>query len=352
PAAIAAAIPAHGFWSSPVVIGVSGGADSVALLLILARLAAVAGGRLVVAHARHDLRAAAVDDEAFVTALCGRLGLQLATMKLAVLVDVERRGEGVEGRARRLRYEFLVDVARRHAARHVAVAHTADDQAETILHRCLRGTGLAGLAGMPPARELGDGIALVRPLLSVPRRAVRDYLAGVGQPWCEDESNADVRYARNFIRHEILARVEDGPYPAAVAAIERLGRQASRVAAAIASAADHLIETCSSRQEGGTVVIRTAALSSLDRHLVAEMIVALWRRERWPRRDMTARHYAAVAGMVLADGANGVGSRRPAAADMPGGIRVRLDTNGLLTLVPPAVGVSGARPGPCSPPAC
>ena len=344
-AALADAIPARGFWSAPVVVGVSGGADSVALLLGLVRLAPSEGGGLVVAHARHDLRTAAAGDAAFVAALAGRLGLPLATRELAVRIDPERRGEGVEGRARRLRYDFFADVARRFAARHVAVAHTADDQAETILHRAFRGTGVAGLAGMRATRELCDGVALVRPLLGVPRQAVRGYLASVGEPWCEDESNADTRHARNFLRHEILPRVTDGPYPAVAASLERLGRQAAQLAAAIASAADRLLEIHSSRQDDGTVVIRAGGLAALDPHLLSEMVVALWRRERWPRRDMTARHYATVAGMAVAVGASEAGSRS-AAVEMPGGIRVRAEGPGMLAVVPPASWAAARMPEP------
>ncbi|MFM9058423.1 MAG: tRNA lysidine(34) synthetase TilS [Planctomycetaceae bacterium] len=328
-AALATEIP-PGFWSMPVLVCCSGGADSVALLLGLVRIAPPgAAGRLVVVHAEHDLRAAAEQDRAFVVELTDRLGVRLVWGRLAVrAAGAGPRGEGVEARARRLRYDFFAAVARDVGARHAAVAHTADDQAETILQRMLRGTGLAGLGGMKEARPLCDGVALVRPLLRMRRADVRAFLAAGGEAWREDESNADVRPARNFLRHEVLPRCAAGPFPAAVESLARLGRQAEVLAGAIASAAEHLRETHSVRRADGTVVMRTASLAALDPHLVAEIFACLWRRENWPRRDMTARHYARLAA-IAAEAAH---SPRPTACDLPGGIRARTAGAGILEL--------------------
>jgi tRNA(Ile)-lysidine synthase len=140
-AALNAGLPVHGFWSAPVVACVSGGADSVALLLGLHSLAAAQGAisRLFVAHARHDLREEAAADATFVTELAAGLGISCVVRDLQVREPDGVRGEGIEGRARRLRHEFFAAVAREQGARSVVVAHTADDQAETILHRSLRG---------------------------------------------------------------------------------------------------------------------------------------------------------------------------------------------------------------------
>jgi len=325
-AAIATGLPREGLWSAPMIVGVSGGADSVGLLLGLHELALHSSSQLIVAHAKHDLRLSAADDEAFVAALAGRLGLQMASRELAVRHDPLHLGEGIEGRARRLRQMFFVDLARETGARHVAVAHTADDQAETILHRSLRGTGLVGLAGMSVARQLCDGVALVRPLLHTSGQMVRAALMAIGQPWCEDESNTDTRYARNFLRHNILPRVTAGPYPAAAESLVRLGQQASLVAQAITSAAEHLLDIYSQRHADGTIVVRISGLASLNTHLLAEMFVVLWRREQWPQRDMTAKHYARLAAIASQfDGAE-------SAVDLPGGIRARSVDRGMLEL--------------------
>lgn len=317
-AAVRSAIPATGFWTMPVLVGVSGGGDSVALLLALRRLVPDAAvSRLVVLHAEHDLRADAGDDHAFVEALAMRLGLRFIGRRLAVRPE---RSEGIEAAARRLRLGFFSDAAAEVGGRHVVVAHTADDQAETILHRILRGTGVAGLAGMSPARELAPGVSLLRPLLGVRRAAARAFLAAVGEPWREDPTNADRRHARNLLRHDVLAACEQAAYPACTDAIVRLGRQAATVAAAVRSAAERLLDEFARREPDGSVVVRTAGLAGLDAHLVAEVFVALWRREGWPQRDMTAEHYATLARFV------GDSAKQSTAADLPGAIHVATTT--------------------------
>src|SRR5205823_11908216 len=113
-------------------------------------------------------------------------------------------GRGIEETARDERYRFLEVTAVAIGCRAIATAHTADDQAETILHHVLRGTGLAGLRGIPRARELASGITLIRPLLDLERSVVLDYLAKIGQDFRDDASNRDEAYTRNRIRHQLL----------------------------------------------------------------------------------------------------------------------------------------------------
>jgi tRNA(Ile)-lysidine synthase len=321
-AALAAGLPAAHDWAFPSLVGVSGGADSVALALGLARLApADAARRLVIAHADHGLRADSAADHDFVATLAERLGVRFVGRRLAVATAAGR--DGLEGRARRLRYDFLAAAAHEAGARHVLVAHTADDQAETILHRLLRGTGIAGLAGMRRSRRLADGVALLRPLLHVSRASVRAFLAATGQEWREDATNADPARARNFLRHEVLPRCEAGPYPAATDAIVRLGGQAAAAATALASAAEHLLDLHTRRLPNGGITLRTADLAGLDPLLLAELAAAIWRREDWPRRDMTAAHYQGVAALMRA-----AAEARP--LDLPGGIRAQPDAGSLV----------------------
>lgn len=344
-ATLAAALPGHGLWTMPVVVGVSGGADSVALLHALRGHVGRGSGRIVVAHAEHDLRPEAVTDRRFVTELASSLGLEcvvgtLAVRATAVAPNGERhRGEGLEARARRLRYGFLADAAQAVGARHVLVAHTADDQAETVLHRMLRGTGLSGLSGMPRARELCPGVALLRPLLDVPRGATRAYLTAVGQAWREDATNADTARARNFLRHEVLPRCEAGPYPAASASLVRLAGQAVGAARALGSVVEMLLERHVQRDPDGTVVLHTRDIRTLDPHLLAEITTALWRREEWPRRDMTASHYTGVAALLATTGRGRL--------DLPGGLRVVVESADRVRIGPAAV---TPRPGRACPP--
>ncbi len=325
-AALAGGLPPGCPGGFPVVVAVSGGADSVGLLVAVTRLFL---GSIVVAHAEHDLRDEAGADRQFVAELAATLGLPCVWRKLAVREDRGRQGEGLEARARRLRYAFLAHVAHDRGARHVLVAHTADDQAETILHRILRGTGLVGLGGMRRTRELCDGVALVRPLLDVPRASVRRFLEEAGTGWREDATNADTSRARNFLRHEVLPRCLAGPYPAATAALLRVGAQATASASVAAEAATFLLERVSERQVGGGIVLRARELAGLGPGLRAELIVALWQREHWPRRDMTAAHVEAVAGMLAAAAA---GDPPPSAIDLPGGLRASVEAGGRLSV--------------------
>jgi tRNA(Ile)-lysidine synthase len=330
--ALAAGLDTMGFWAGPAVVAVSGGADSVALLVGIAKLAAGRGSPppLTVAHAVHDMRPTAEHDAAVVSALAGRLGLPCRTGAIAVRATAHG-GEGVEGLARRLRYRFLLDVARDANAASVAVAHTAADQAETILHRVARGTGLVGLAGMPARRRLGDGVELIRPLLEVPATGPRAFLAGQGVTWCEDETNVDRRFARNFLRHEILPRLAAGPYPSVQASLVRLGRQAAAAAAALEGVARGLLDGHTTKRADGAIVIDSSALAGCDPHLVAEMFAVLWRREGWPRRHMGQGHYARLAALVCDRGRGRI--------DLPGGVRamaMKVDGRRHVTVGPPA----------------
>jgi len=189
-----------------VAVAVSGGADSVALLLLLLELRSELGITLSVAHVNHKLRGAESDeDERFVAQLAATHGLELATRSAPV---ARAHGTGIEGAARELRYRFFRELACGDRAAKVATAHTLDDQAETVLLRLFRGTGIRGLAGILPrlrfeneGRDCGE---VVRPLLGFRRAELRDYLRECGQAWREDSSNANVAFLRNRLRQRLM----------------------------------------------------------------------------------------------------------------------------------------------------
>lgn len=182
-----------------VLVACSGGRDSVALLHVLATLAADFPLEVTVGHVHHGLRSSADEDAAFVRDLAGRLGVRFSMRRLW---GVE--GPNLEARARAARYAALVDMARELGATVVATGHTLDDQAETVLLRLLRGTGVGGLAGILPRRGLGPGVDVVRPLLRTKRAELEAFLCRLNQPWREDETNLDVAARRNWVRHRIL----------------------------------------------------------------------------------------------------------------------------------------------------
>jgi tRNA(Ile)-lysidine synthase len=193
-----------------VVAGLSGGADSVALTDALAAVGRDRGFRVVAAHLDHGLRPSATDDAVFCRELCGRLGVPLRAGTADVAARAERDGGGIEEAAREERYAFLRRVAQEEGAVAIAVAHTRDDQAETLLLRLLRGAGRRGLAGM---RERSG--RLLRPLLSMSRADVLDHLRARGLAWREDPTNADPSFLRNRVRAELLPYLESRFNPSA-----------------------------------------------------------------------------------------------------------------------------------------
>lgn len=184
-----------------LVLGVSGGSDSMALLHLLARLTPHLEISFVVAHADHGLRPLEAEyEESLVRRAAAALGVECLVSHLEVAIHAKARGASVEEVARELRYEFFDDVAASHGAAKVVVAHTADDQAEEILLRLIRGAGRQGLSGM---RLLREG-RIVRPFLATEKSRILLYLKEREIPFAEDSSNADRRYLRNKIRLDLL----------------------------------------------------------------------------------------------------------------------------------------------------
>ncbi len=187
-----------------VGVGVSGGADSVALLMLLLELREELGIVLSVAHLNHTLRGAASDaDEKFVAKLAAKHELMFHVERVDVGAQAKREKANVEDAARRARYEFFARLVAEGRVDRVAVAHTADDQAETVLAHILRGTGLAGLGGIHPEKE-----CVVRPLLGVRRAELRAYLRLKKQTWREDATNQDTTRTRARIRKKLLPLLE------------------------------------------------------------------------------------------------------------------------------------------------
>ena len=194
------------------LVGLSGGPDSVALTLVLHELSSSGALPLTLklAHLNHGLRGRESDgDEAFCVELAARLGLPLRTGRISVREE-RARGESIETAGRRVRYRFLARAARSEGATAIAVAHHADDVAETVLMRLLRGCGVRGLGAMAPAREAdsGGGLRIVRPLLEAGRAELLALLERRGQNWRDDRTNRDKRFLRNRIRHELLPALE------------------------------------------------------------------------------------------------------------------------------------------------
>ena len=184
-----------------IAVGVSGGADSVALLRFLAGVSGQFGWQLTVCHVHHGLRGAEADrDEQFVRRLAEALGLPCAVHRVDAAALALESHTSVEEAGRAARYAFFAETAGEEG--YIATAHTLDDSIETVLMNLVRGTGLHGLCGIPRTR--GN---IVRPLLDCTRAEVEDYLAQLGQPYCTDSTNLSDDYTRNRVRHEIVPRL-------------------------------------------------------------------------------------------------------------------------------------------------
>jgi tRNA(Ile)-lysidine synthase len=321
-----AAVPA---CAGPGIVGVSGGADSVALLRALA---ASRTGTLTVAHVNHGLRGAESDgDAAFVRDLAASLNLACVTKA----IDVASLGGNLESTARRVRYEFFAEVARDAGAAWIATGHTADDQAETVLHRIVRGTGIQGLRGIARQKNLRgqrtedrghtsaaapmlsvlcplSSEALVRPLLAVTRADVLEHLASVGQAFRDDSSNTDPRFTRNRIRHELLPLMRTFN-PDVVAALAKLAEHAADAHEIVTERAAEVLAKAERPRVGGTVVLDVAALGA-SRAVVRAVMRLVWDREGWPQEQMDADAW---------DRACELRDRSVRAWDFPGGVTMR-----------------------------
>ena len=224
-----------------IAVGVSGGADSVALLRFLAALRPQFGWDLVVCHIHHGLRGAEADrDECFVRALAEQLGLPCAVSRIDAAALALRDHISVEEAGRMARYAFFAQTAGEGGR--IATAHTLDDSIETVLMNLVRGTGLRGLCGIPRIR--GN---IVRPLLDCTRAEVEDYLGALGQPYCTDSTNLTDDYTRNRIRHDILPRLcaLNPNFPGAMARmLPRLAAQQALTDCLAAQSAQQLHAAC------------------------------------------------------------------------------------------------------------
>lgn len=301
---------------SRVIVGLSGGSDSVALLFLLRDLEE--NGAFTIsglAHLNHQLRTTAQRDEAFCRELAERLKLRIVVKSEDVKGYARGRRLSVEDAARRIRYDFMAQAAEATAADRIAVGHTQDDQAETFLLKLIRGAGLTGLGGIHPRRG-----RVVRPLLDVSRTELRGYLAGRGERWLEDESNDDLENPRNRIRHVVLPELDcaaSGPTRPGIA----------RAASVIREDAVWLDELAASRYDELTepapegVTIEAAALLAEPRPL----------RRRILLRALRATAGGREVGLDHVEAAMAALTRTAGGADVPGG-RVELRRGKLVLL--------------------
>lgn len=332
---LATALQSLQLHSRRLLLAVSGGADSVALLRGMLQLAAEFDLGLKAAHLNHKLRGRQSHQDAkWLKAFCRRLDVPLVIGRENVAARAAKRGQGIEEAARQARYEFLEWTAREQGCTHIAVAHTADDQAETILHHIVRGTGISGLRGMSPVRELNAGesegradsslqtpdspasatrLFLVRPLLSVRRSEIEAYLSDLGQDFRTDITNLDPTFTRNRLRRTLLPLLRTEFNARVDEALLRLGRQAAEAHGTFETLAQRILADAVLERGETCCRIDCCALAEQPRHLIRETLHHLWRQLAWPRRGMGFADWDRLAEVVLAGGA----------VTLPGGVDAR-----------------------------
>lgn len=279
-----------------VVIGVSGGADSVCLLRMLTALRAELGLDLAVVHIDHGLRAESGEDARFVGELCDRLGVPFTLQKYDAAAVAREEKCSVEEAGRQLRYRAFEEKARELGANRIAVAHNADDNCETMLLNLFRGTGVRGLAGIPVRRGL-----VVRPLLCLERREIEEYMRVCGQEWRTDATNAEDHYTRNRIRHHIM--------PIAASEINAgCAAHMCQTAEILAETEDYLaqetrraLETCTATESDTSVIMLPAFLPfhpAIRSRVLHELLTAL----APGARDIGAVHIRSLAELCEREG--------------------------------------------------
>jgi len=236
-----------------VLVAVSGGADSMALLHALHGEARSLKITLAVAHLDHRIRGSVgEEDAAFVASFARKRGLQVITGRADVPRAAARRGVSLEMAAREARYRFLTRTARRVNATVIATAHNADDQAETVLLKLARGAGARGLAGIPRKTSI-RGSMVVRPLLDVTRHEIIAYLQSQKQAWREDVTNSDLTFLRNRVRHEILPFLETTLNPSVRQVLRRTADVLGEEDRMLESAAGEALSSCLVKKRGRVV---------------------------------------------------------------------------------------------------
>ncbi len=284
-----------------LAVAVSGGADSVALLLLLDELRSELGVRLLVVHFNHQLRGADSDaDEAFVAELAAARGYEFVAAREDVAERARLQGWNLEDAGRRLRQQFFSALVESGRVSRVAVAHTADDQAETLVAHLLRGTGPTGLGGIYPVAG-----PVIRPLLEIRRHELREFLQAAAQPWCEDRTNLDTTRLRARIRHTVLPQLEQSFSPNVVEHLGRLAELTREDEAFWAALVDDRFRALVERAPAGLAIPVRDLLSPLALSHAApgapEQSRALSKRllrrildEFKDRRQLTALHVAQV----------------------------------------------------------
>jgi tRNA(Ile)-lysidine synthase len=310
--------------SRGVLLAVSGGADSTALLHIMRSLQIekIFDVPLHCAHINHSLRAAAKADEDFVASIVSRLGLPITIRKIDVRKFAAEQKLSIETAARELRIRALTDIAELNNCDVIATGHQKNDNAETVIHRLLRGTGFRGLAGIWPIREFNNKIRFVRPLLGIGRDEIIQYLSVKGLQWTEDATNADCVYTRNFVRHLLLPAMQKNSKASLVEQFGLLSKAAFGLQVKICRQVDQIWPKLA-EQPGGKIILNATLFAEQPEPMKIEMIFRSLDAICCGQGNLNQIHYQRI---LQLSGKNAE-SRK---IELPGGFIVRREYNSLI----------------------
>ncbi len=289
-----------------ILLAVSGGVDSVAMAVALVRLteAHVLTAEFVIGHVNHNLRGPAADkDEQFVADLAKRLGLGVITRSVNVRRYATENKLSIETAARNLRAGALADIANETGCKTIATAHHKNDNAETVVHRLLRGTGLRGLGGIWPKRDFPAGVSFVRPLLGVTRAQIVQYCKSNGLDWRHDHTNDDVSFTRNRIRHLLLPVLKSRCNGSLVEELASLSQNCRLLHLRVCAQADRVWPLVALVSGPGEVVLAGSAFCAQTEIIQAELLRRALAAIGSGEQNLKELHYRQV--IELAQGAGG-----------------------------------------------
>lgn len=266
--------------ASGVLVGFSGGADSAALLILCAEYCAVRDIPLLAVHVHHGIRGADADADADACcAFCAARAIPLCVEYRNVPDYASRHGLGMEEAARQMRYEAFAHLLDAHPGYVLAIAHSADDNLETVLFHLIRGTGLSGLCGIPPVRG-----RIIRPLLDISAADIRTFCRKEQIPFVQDGSNSDTAYTRNYIRAEVVPSLRQiSPSPeAAVARMCRLLRQDAEY---LEGQVEHVLVSCVKNDRASV-----SALTGIHDAVLSRVCIRMYENAAGSRRDLREEH--------------------------------------------------------------
>ncbi|MCI6552719.1 MAG: tRNA lysidine(34) synthetase TilS [Lachnospiraceae bacterium] len=301
---VEAYVEQHGMLASRdhVVVGVSGGADSVCLLLMLCELSRRLELKLTAVHVNHGIRKEAAEDGEYVKELCEEKGVPFILVEEDVRGWAARSHLSEEEAGRYVRYRAFREVLKGQGstgAGKVAVAHNANDRAETMLFHLFRGTGLTGLGSIRPVR--GN---IIRPLLCLKREEIEEYLEEAGRGFCRDRTNEEDTYTRNRIRRHILPFAEKKVCRGAVSHMCETADMLAEADQYIQGQAEKAYRSCCIREEKDEIVLAAGRLQEEDAFLHGRILLLCLEKLSEGRKDITSSHISAIEGLLSKTGSS------------------------------------------------